>query len=734
MPAKKRRSNKSRTPRKSRKGSFWKSLAGFISSPFGRISIFIIIVGGLLYWFWPNIVGWTTTTWNNTMDLLGAGLILIAIALIALFLIVINERTYIFIKYWHQFLGVIAIFFIIWGILAIIDTNLGGSVGKNIAGPSTESGILKLCGLAVLAIILIAPRWIWRVLEGISRLVWGSSTKTKRQRPKPVPAPIQYQTYEREEIKPEIVRGTQEAEIRQETVPPPSLEPAQETAQLKPSEMVATETWEPGKYQPSVTLGGWQIPPISIFDKPLETDIIQPDVEKRAKLIEESLASYGVETKVVQINVGPTVTQFGIEPGWDRKFKEIKERDKDGSIKTRSEEVSRTRVKVERINSLANDLALALAAPSIRIEAPIPGKAMVGIEVPNSTFGSVNIRSIIESNAFQKTSAKSKLAIALGKGAGGETHAADLAKMPHLLIAGATGSGKSVYINSVICCLLAYNTPDDLRFVMIDPKRVELVTFDGLPHLISPVVVDTEKAVLGLRWLTMEMDERYKKFARAGARNIDSYNKSCPAGQGMPYIVLIIDELADLMMVAFDEVEHTLCRLAQLSRATGIHLIVATQRPSVDVVTGLIKANFPTRISFALTSQVDSRTILDSAGADKLLGRGDMLYMSTDSSKAKRLQGPFLSDAEIDRLVNFWRNQQVPGEEPVVFEEVVRKEDTDKGGDDPLLETARQLAKEHDGVSTSFLQRRLRIGYPRAARLTDKLKEEGLLLQEEDDL
>jgi S-DNA-T family DNA segregation ATPase FtsK/SpoIIIE len=727
VPKRKYKSKKSTTNRKTKKGSFWKSFFNFITSPFGRTLILIIIIAALLYWFLPDITRWSTATWNSTLNLLGAGLVLIAITLMILILILLNERAYIFVKYWHQCLGFVAIFFVIWGILALIDPNLGGTFGQGIAGPSMASGLLKLCGLTVLAIILIAPRWTWKILEGISRLVWGSSAKDKQPRTKPVPSTIQYQRYDREEeIAPEIVQ-----EVTQEPVLPTESTQVK-PPELKPSEMVASETWEPGKYQPSLTVGGWQIPPISILDKPVETDIVQPDVEKRAKLIEESLASYGVDTKVVQINVGPTVTQFGIEPGWDRKYKEIKERDKDGNTKIRSEEVSRTRVKVERINSLSNDLALALAAPSIRIEAPIPGKAMVGIEVPNTTFGSVNLRSIIESSAFQKISAKSKLAIALGKGAGGETHAADLAKMPHLLIAGATGSGKSVYINSVICCLLANNTPDDLRFIMIDPKRVELVTFDGLPHLISPVVVDIDKAVLGLRWLTQEMDGRYRKFAKAGARNIDSYNKSCPPGQGLPYIVLIIDELADLMMVSFDEVEHTLCRLAQLSRATGIHLIVATQRPSVDVVTGLIKANFPTRISFALTSQVDSRTILDSAGADKLLGRGDMLYMSTDASKARRLQGPFLTDAEIDRLVNFWRNQRIPDETPVIFEDVVSAEPTEKDTEDPLLEAARQLVADHEGISTSFLQRRLRIGYPRAARLTDQLKEEGALLKDDD--
>ncbi len=470
---------------------------------------------------------------------------------------------------------------------------------------------------------------------------------------------------------------------------------------------------------------GWQLPLITILDEPAEMALNQSDMEKRAQLIEEAINSYGVEAKVVQINVGPTVTQFGVEPGWDRKYKKIRERDKDGRVIIRMEEVSRTRVKVDRISALASDLALALAAPSIRIEAPVPGKSIVGVEVPNTTFDVVNLRGVIESIAFQNAYARSKLAIALGKGAGGETVAAELDKMPHLLIAGATGSGKTACLNSIICSLLIYNTPDDVQFIMIDPKRVELVNFNSLPHLKAPVIVDTDKAILALRWLNQEMDNRYQKFAQAGARNIESYHKNGRNGDKMPYIVVVIDELADLMMAAFDEVEHTLCRLAQLARATGIHLIVATQRPSVDVVTGLIKANFPTRISFALTSQVDSRTILDSVGAEKLLGKGDMLYLPTDASKPKRLQGTFASDAEIDRIVNFWSGQRRPEVVPINFAEMSQLVSTEKGDEDALMETARQLAREQKNISTSFLQRRLGIGYPRAARIMDKLEEEG---------
>jgi len=492
---------------------------------------------------------------------------------------------------------------------------------------------------------------------------------------------------------------------------------------------VAQEVWKKYGESPSlVTVDGWRLPPIDILDKSTEVEFGQADNVQRAKIIEDALASYGVEAKVVQINAGPTVTQFGVEPGWDRKVREVRERDADGNIAVTRKEVSRTRVKVERITSLANDLALALAAPSIRIEAPVPGKSVVGIEVPNTIYSIVSLRGVIETSVYQKILARSSLAIALGKGAGGEAVSADLAKMPHLLVAGATGSGKTVCLNSVICCLLMYNTPFDVKFIMIDPKRVELTPFNSLPHLTVPVIVDTQKALNTLRWLNQEMDKRYQKLAAAGARNIEGYNKNKPGSERLPNLILVIDELADLMMAGFDEVEHILCRLAQLARAVGIHLVVATQRPSVDVVTGLIKANFPTRISFAVTSQVDSRTILDIGGAEKLLGRGDMLYMPTEASKPKRLQGCFVADTEVERLVYFWGSQKVE-EAPAQLrvEELVpsitagRREGYPE---DPLLEAARQLAEQYKHISTSFLQRKLHIGYPRAARIMEQLEEE----------
>ena len=480
----------------------------------------------------------------------------------------------------------------------------------------------------------------------------------------------------------------------------------------------------------------WELPPIDLLEQVEDLEVV--DQTQRATQIEDALASYGVDAKVTQIHVGPAVTQFGLEPGWDVKYREVRERDvlgkakidKSGNPLVRTEEVSRTRVKVERITSLSNNLALALSAPSVRIEAPVPGKNVVGIEVPNTVAGTVSLRSVIESPAYQRLRARAKLALALGKGVAGDTVVADLAKMPHLLIAGATGSGKSVCINTVICSIIMHASPDDVRFLMVDPKRGEMAAYNNIPHLLCPVIVDPERMVGTLQFVIREMEGRYRKFAAAGVRNIEGFNKSPRAAEYLPYWVLVIDELADLMMVAPYEVEKSLCRLAQLARATGIHLVVATQRPSVDVITGLIKANFPTRISFAVSSQIDSRTILDASGAEKLLGRGDMLYVPTDANKPKRVQGAYVSDAEVETLTGYWGDERFRDLRPRQFQEemaqaVAAASADGVPDDDPLLDRARELAASSERVSTSFLQRRLRVGYPRAARLMETLRDEG---------
>ena len=505
---------------------------------------------------------------------------------------------------------------------------------------------------------------------------------------------------------------------------------------------------------------GPAVPSLDILDATEQVETHPDDHRERAQQIEEALASHGIDAKVTQINPGPTVTQFGVEPGWFRKFKEVRERDPDGKLKVdqtgqpivRRQEVSKKRVRVDQIAALDKDLALAMAAPTIRIEAPVPGKAMVGIEVPNVTMGVVGLKEALASPEFRKMLGKSKLAVALGKGSAGQMLMGDLAAMPHLLIAGSTGSGKSVCITSLISSLLMNNTPLDVQFVMVDPKRVELVPFSTVPHLATPVIMDMDKVVGALKWVTEEMDRRYKVMAGAGARNISGYNAKVDEEDHISYLVVVIDELADLMVMAPFDVEQSLTRLAQMGRATGIHLIVATQRPSVDVITGLIKANFPTRISFAVTSMTDSRVILDAPGAEKLLGRGDMLYLPSDAAKPKRLQGVYLSDMEVERIVHFWSEKVGGVAEPPTIEELLalgsdkeqnefeepslplpllpRISDTLQEiveNEDPMFTKARGLAMRHKSVSASLLQRRLGIGYPKASSLLDQLEENGLV-------
>ena len=721
MPARKSRGNNSRKSSQKKTGNgSGNAFLAFLSSPPVLLAIIFVIVVCLIVAFWPlitqafgelgsEIASALDIAGANIVRLMGVGVIFVIIAIIGL--LVMIGRPSSFARNWNYYIGAACFMAAAWGILSFLrpsgsgilaQVTLGGYIGQSIVTDSLITGIFILIILILLGTFLVAPEWTLglfkRTAKGTAGAVGGIAEAVKESNAKKKVSPSLKET---EEEQPAI------SEKREEPAAP-------------------ADTAVMDRLRSGITVGGWSLPNINILDKIAETIISDSEIEKRRDTIEEALASYGVEAKVIEVNRGPTVTQFGVEPGWDRKFKEVREKDRDGNVSTRQEEVGRTRVKVERINSLSNDLALALAAPSIRIEAPVPGKSMVGIEVPNTTFGSVGLRGVMESTSFQKMLAKSRLAIALGKGAGGETIVADLAKMPHLLIAGATGSGKSVCLNSIICCLMMNNTPDAVRLVMVDPKRVELVNYNNIPHLVSPVVVDTEKAIMALRWLSAEMDIRYKRFSAGKARNIEDFNKNRQPSECMPYIIVVIDELADLMMAAFDEVEHSLCRLAQLARATGIHLIVATQRPSVDVVTGLIKANFPTRMSFALTSQVDSRTIIDSAGAEKLLGRGDMLYMPQDVAKPKRLQGTMVGDAEIERLVTFWAGQRRQEAQPVKFEDMAQAgADGKKPAEDELLDKARQLAIESKDISASYLQRKLQIGFPRAARIMDTLKEEG---------
>jgi len=466
------------------------------------------------------------------------------------------------------------------------------------------------------------------------------------------------------------------------------------------------------------------LPPLDLLDPPPDTAIDEAENRHRAQVIEETLNQFGVPAKVVEINPGPMVTQFGVEPGY------VTRRGHDGSETER-------KIRVAKIASLNNDLALALAAAPIRIEAPVPGRSIVGIEVPNSQVSLVSLRAIMASAQFRKGRSRargaaqgSRLKLPLGEGTAGAPIVADLARMPHLLIAGATGSGKSVCINAIATSLLFQNAPYTLRLVMIDPKRVELARYQGIPHLYGHPESDVERIVGMLRWLVSEMQGRYKKLAEVSARDIDDYNRHWRVGshEYMPRIVVLIDELADLMLFAPDEVERSICRLAQMARATGIHLVIATQRPSVDVVTGLIKANFPARIGFAVSSGTDSRVILDAVGAETLLSKGDMLFMPPDASKLVRAQGSFVSDAEMQRVVRYWREWAgAHGWEagPAPWEGMLHA--APKPEADDLLQQAIEIVRERRVASASMLQRRMRIGYPRASRLIDEMEALGVI-------
>ncbi|HEX5039504.1 MAG TPA: DNA translocase FtsK 4TM domain-containing protein [Candidatus Limnocylindria bacterium] len=485
--------------------------------------------------------------------------------------------------------------------------------------------------------------------------------------------------------------------------------PSAELEQTEEAHLAEVGEREPSDAALEAVERAWELPAIDLLADAPESSAAQMDLTAKGQRIRETLAHFGIGVKVARIQEGPVVTQYAldVEPG----------------------------IKLSRIEGLSDNLALALAARSIRIEAPIPGEPYVGVEIPNSAFDLVTLKEVLASRIHADLAKRSKLAFALGQDVAGQPFSADLAKMPHLLIAGATGSGKSVCVNAILDSFLMSATPAEVKLILIDPKRVELAQYKGVPHLLCEVIVEPDKAVNALKWTVGTMESRYAEFASRGVRNIAGYNEALRAGEPrMPYIVIVIDELADLMMVSAYEVEATITRIAQLARATGIHLVVATQRPSVQVITGLIKANIPSRIAFAMTSGVDSRTILDTTGAEDLLGRGDMLYQPIDAPRAVRLQGVLVTDPEIEAVARHWRAQGGPQYRP----EITAPRRDGKGGGRPgeegegddadaLLTQAVDIVRRSDKASASLLQRRLRIGYARAARILDQMEDRGIV-------
>jgi S-DNA-T family DNA segregation ATPase FtsK/SpoIIIE len=460
-----------------------------------------------------------------------------------------------------------------------------------------------------------------------------------------------------------------------------------------------------------------ELPPLTVLSNDSSaTKMDERTINQTAGMIMKTLSEFGIPATVIGYRVGPVVTQFAVQPGFIKK------------PGTNEDDPQLMKVRVAQIASLEKDLTLALSAERLRIEAPVPGKNYVGIEVPNSRTSTVRLRAILEAEQFHKVGAP--LAIALGRDVSGQPLVADLARMPHLLIAGSTGSGKSVCITSIAACLAMNNSPEDLRLVMIDSKMVELLRYNGLPHLYGKVETDIQRILGVLRWVVLEMEHRYRLLEAAHCRDLSAYNRkisrrSGSPGEPLPRIVVLIDELADLMMSAPDQTEHNLVRLAQMARATGIHLVVATQRPSTDVVTGLIKANFPARLAFAVASSVDSRVILDSTGAESLLGRGDMLFLNPEVGNPIRAQGVWVTDQEIEKIISHWQKTATYSEEMPPWEKLLTEPDENE--DDGLVEQAISIVRSTQRASASLLQRRLRIGYPRAARLLDQLEELGVV-------
>jgi len=564
---------------------------------------------------------------------------------------------------------------------------------------------LGLLSLPLVAEISIIPLFslirqaVWFISDKVAKLGKARYSREPRIRqpkpsifaPKARPAKqseLDLDTREKNDIK-KIVETKPEA---QESLKP-KIQIAKSDA--KPKEKAPVQA---ARIEREVEDENYVLPSLDLLESPPPFSVrqIKDDLETNAHILEDTLSDFGISVRVSNIERGPVITRYELEPA--------------------------PGVKVQKIVTLSDDIALALKATSVRIVAPIPGKSVVGVEVPNSHSSFVYLKEVLSSPDFQGN--KSKLTLALGKDIAGNPVIADLGEMPHLLIAGTTGSGKTVCVNSIIMSMLFNAMPSEVKFLMVDPKMVELAPFNGLPHLLCPVVTEAKKVSSALQWVVREMEERYQLLAREGVRNIEYYNQR---KQKLPYIVVIVDELADLMAVAQNQIEEAITRLAQLSRAVGIHLILATQRPSVDVITGVIKANFPARISFKVASKVDSRTVLDMNGADKLLGRGDLLFLKPGESKLIRAQGSFLNDVEIERTMEFIKKQA----EPIYDEEILKEQEKSAAfgnfEKDEMFDTAVKLILESQHASVSILQRRLRLGYTRAARLIDMMEEQGII-------
>jgi DNA segregation ATPase FtsK/SpoIIIE, S-DNA-T family len=658
------------------------------------VGIFGLSTGTLLE-FWVTLLG----NW------FGWGSILVILAAVALGFLAFRRSRHPMKVHWGQVIGVEFAAFLSLAVLSVLSGNRlsegtlwGGQIGW---------------GLSMLVVRFVGPIWGGVIIFAC----WGLALLTSFRFWHPIEG--------------WLVKQSGDPLDHVAGIPAPEIPIVSPLPMDKPAEGIVGEIRKPAKKLPpefrksfkipekqddrpaTLPHRGERLPPLNVL---LGEQIARPDertINQTAGQIEKSLSEFGIPAKVVGFRIGPTVTQFAVQPGFIKKGTE--------------EDAQQMKVRVAQIANLQKDLALSLSAERLRIEAPVPGRGFVGIEVPNPRSSVVRLRPLLETETFFRSG--SPLSIALGRDVSGNPLVADLARMPHLLIAGTTGSGKSVCIASLAVCLAMNNAPEDLRMVMIDSKMVELIRFNGLPHLYGKVETDVQRILGVLRWVVVEMEHRYKLLEAAKARDVDAYNRQSHRRkdlQTIPRIIVLIDEMADLMMSAPDQTEHNLVRLAQMARATGIHLVVATQRPSTDVVTGLIKANFPARLAFSVASGVDSRVILDLPGAETLLGRGDMLFLNPEVGSPVRAQGVLVTDQEIERVISHWQ-KTVPQKDVRPPWESMLSESVGEGSDDVMIERAISVLKKEQRASASMLQRRLRIGYPRAARLLDQLEENGVV-------
>ena len=707
------------------------------------------VVGGAYFFFYPDALEWV---WQA----LGYGWAPVGLwALSALFFLRYHPRMVV--RYWRRWVATAAVVSVSLAGLSYVfparglleDVSLAGRWGMAVGGPSLlPIGVVKMAAILAFVPLVLYPRSVgplytrglsqaWRGFQLAAgytylgcqlagskmgsafgsvneRMVRGRQARlearAKRSQDKAVIAVVRDPSDSGPEYRadaPDVLTWPVVAERAQK----PEENPADDQEDELPP-------WMP---KPDATAdddsgSGWKLPSMEMLAPPEPAGATEEEFLGMARHVEEALADHGVKVEVTDIKAGPRVVQFGLSPGWVSKRNS--QADDDSG--------QRSRVKVQSIISREKDLALALMTPYLRVEAPVPGAALVGLEIPVPSPTKVHLRAVMETAEFRKLAGKKGLPIAMGQDTGGAPVALDLVSLPHMLIAGATGSGKSVQINSIIASFLLTKTPEQLRLLMVDPKRVELTPFNGIPHLIQPVIVEAEEVTEALRGLNREMIRRYKLMEGMAVRNIEVYNERNE--EKMPFLVLIVDELADLMMVSGFEMEQNLVRLAQLGRAAGIHLLLATQRPSVNVVTGLLKANIPARCAFAVSSQVDSRVILDSVGAEKLMGKGDALILHKESPKVQRMQGALVYDEEVEALVEFWKEQEGPPIPPVNLEPDEDDEDSGTGGDAKQMDQARDLASRNPNLGASVIQRRLKVGGDRADQILESLEEEGYLV------